>query len=63
MGVIRVKVREYADVVNRILGAIGKSERLTIWHKNSSLQYPLYSIYYSAKDAGAALIYISRYTR
>ena len=54
-----MKVREYADVVHRILCALGKSEHLTVWHKTSSPPYPLYCLHYAAKDADAALIYVS----
>ena len=54
-----MKVRKYADVVNRILGALAKSERLTTSHKNISPPYPLYCLHYNAEDSDAASIYLS----
>ncbi len=59
MGVIRVKVRNYTDVVIRILTALEKSDCLTVWHRSSSQSYPLYSVHYATKQADAGLIYIS----
>lgn len=59
MGVIRVKVRDYANVVTRVLAALEKSERLTVWHRMSSQSYSLYCMRYAAKHAGAAFIYVS----
>lgn len=59
MGVIRVKVRNYVDVVDRIFIALGKSERLSIWHKTSSPSHPLYCLHYSAKNTEAPTIYVS----
>ncbi len=59
MGVIRVKVRNYADVVERILIALRKSERLSVWHKTSSFSHPLYCLHYSAKIADAPTLYVS----
>ncbi len=63
-----MKVRNYADVTDRILEALRKSERLTVWHqaytapssislKNSS--YPLYCFRYTAQQKSSPLIYIS----
>lgn len=54
-----MKVRKYADVVKRILGALGKSERLTTSHKITSPPYPIYCLHYNAMDADAASIYVS----
>ncbi len=59
MGVIRVEVRNYTDVVTRILTALEKSDRLTVWHRSSSQSYPLYCVHYAAKQVDAALIYVS----
>ena len=59
MGVIRVKVRHYANVETRILAALEKSERLTIWHRSSSESYQLYCLHFTAKHADASLIYVS----
>ncbi|MYF99874.1 M14 family metallocarboxypeptidase [Candidatus Poribacteria bacterium] len=60
MGVIRVKVRNYSDVIDRILIALGKSEGLSIWHQTSSSpSHPLYSLHYAAKNADAPTIYVS----
>lgn len=58
MGVIRVKVRNYANVVTRILSALEKSDRLTIWHKSSSQSYPLYCLHYVAEHTDTASIYV-----
>ncbi len=63
-----MKVRNYTDIADRILVALGKSDRLTVWYqaytaptsallKDSS--YPLYCVHYAAKQANAALIYVS----
>jgi hypothetical protein len=68
MGVIRVKVRNYADVTDRILEALRKSEHLTVWYqaytppssislKNSP--YPLYCLRYTAQQKSFPLIYVS----
>ncbi|MCY4401605.1 MAG: M14 family metallocarboxypeptidase [Candidatus Poribacteria bacterium] len=54
-----MKVRDYADVVDRILSALGKSERLSVWHKTSSPSHPLYCLHYAAKVADAPTIYVS----
>lgn len=68
MGVIRVKVRCYAEIENRILTAVGKSERLTVRHKgfttpttesSDDTSYPLYCLYYSSKQRNAPLFYVS----
>ena len=59
MGVTRVQVRYYADVVARILTALEKSDCLTVWHRMSSQSYPLYCMRYAAEQADAALIYVS----
>lgn len=59
MGVIRVKVRNYANVITRILTALEKSDRLTVWHRMASQSYPLYCMRYAAKQADATLIYVS----
>ncbi len=59
MGVIRVKVRNYADVVTRILTALEKSDCLTVWHGVTSESYPLYCMHYAAGRADAAWIYVS----
>ena len=58
MGVNRVKVRNYANVVARILAALKKSERLSIWYRSLSQAYPLYCLHYAAKHTDAALIYV-----
>ncbi len=66
MGVIRVRVRNYQDVLDRILPAIDRSEFLTICHHSdstptpsTSLSYPLYSIRYTSKQSNSALVYVS----
>ena len=59
MGVNRVEVRNYANVVTRILTALEKSDRLTVWHRMSSQSYPLYCVHYTTKHADASLIYVS----
>ena len=58
MGVIRVKVRNYAHIVTRILTALEKSDSLTVWHSMSSHSNPLYCLHYAAKRADAVLIYV-----
>lgn len=59
MGVIRLKVRDYTDVVDRILSALGKSERLSVWHNTSSPSHPLYCLHYTTKLADAPTIYVA----
>ena len=62
-----MRVRNYADVVDRILAALRKSEHLTIWHQTDipatstpikGSQYPLYCLHYTAKQ-NSSLIYVS----
>ena len=61
MGVIRMKVRNYANVTDRILEALGKSKRLTIWHQVSIApsSYPLSCLRWTAKQKSSPLIYVS----
>ncbi len=66
MGVSRVRVRNYQDVLDRILPAIEKSELLTICHHSNStptpsncLSYPLYCIRYTVKHSNSPLVYVS----
>ncbi len=68
MGVIGLKVRCYAEIANRILTAVGKSDRLSVRHKSfttpttassDNTSYPLYCLYYSSKRANAPLFYVS----
>lgn len=60
MGVIRMKVRNYADVTDRILEALRKSEHLTVWHQAyTASTYPLYCLRYTAKQNSSSLIYVS----
>jgi len=60
MGVIRMKVRNYADVSDRILEALRKSDRLTVWHQASTTStYPLYCLRYTAQQKSSSLIYVS----
>lgn len=66
MGVIRVRVRNYQDVLERILPAIDKSDLLTICHHSdstpspsNSLSYPLYCIRYTVKHSNSPLVYVS----
>ena len=66
MGVNRVKVRNYQDVLDRILPAIEKSELLTICHysdstpsPSNSLSYPLCSIRCTSKQSNSPLVYVS----
>ena len=63
-----MRVRNYADVVNRILETLRKSEHLTIWHQThipststriKGLPYPLYCLHYTAKQNSSSLIYVS----
>lgn len=55
-----MKVRNYADVTDRILEAFRKSERLTVWHQASTAStYPLYCLRYTAKQNSSSLIYVS----
>ena len=68
MGVIRVKVRNYADIVQRINDALKKSDQLTVWHQASTSSsnkiiknpsYQLYCLRYTSKNTGSPLIYVS----
>lgn len=56
-----MKVRNYGDVVDRILEALGKSERLTVWHQAyiAPSSYPLYCLRYTAQQKSSSLIYVS----
>lgn len=61
-----MKVRNYQDVLDRILPAIEKSELLTICHYSDStpipanaLSYPLCSIRYISKQSNSPLVYVS----
>lgn len=58
-----MRVRNYADVTDRILAAVGKSERLTVWHQAttapSPTPYPLYCLRYTAQPKNPSLIYVS----
>lgn len=63
-----MKVRCYAEIVNRILAAAEKSERLTVWNKgyttpttetSNDTPYPLYCLYFSSNRNNAPLFYVS----
>ena len=54
-----MKVRNYADVVTRLLTALEKSNHLTVWHRMSTQSYPLYCLHYAAEHTDTALIYVS----
>ena len=68
MGVIRVRDRNYVDVVDRIHDALKKSDRLNVWHQANTTQihtlsedssYPLFCVHYTPQQTNAALIYVS----
>ena len=63
-----MRIRNYADIVQRILHAVKKSERLTVWHQaktappaNLSLNppYPLYCLHYTSQQNNSSTIYVS----
>ena len=63
-----MKVRNYADVVDRIHRAIGKTDRLTVLHQayitssdalGKDPSHPLYCLHYAAKSADTATFYVS----
>ncbi len=56
-----MKVRNYADVTDRILEALRKSEHLTVWHQASIApsSYPLYCLRWTAQQKSSPLIYVS----
>ena len=60
MGVIRMKVRNYGDVVDRILAALRKSDHLTCWYQASSapFSYPLYCLRWTAQQKSSPLFYV-----
>ncbi len=68
MGVIRVRVRNYTEVVDRILNAVEKSDQLTVWYQSFTApfskeqgesSYPVYCLRYTSTEPDAPLIYIS----
>ena len=59
MGVNRVSVRNYTDVVDRIHCALGRSKRLTVLHRAVVASYPLFCLHYDAHPADSPLIYLS----
>lgn len=56
-----MKVRNYADVTDRILEALRKSEQLTVWHQASIApsSYTLSCLRWTAKQKSSPLIYVS----
>ncbi|MDE0317250.1 MAG: M14 family metallocarboxypeptidase [Candidatus Poribacteria bacterium] len=55
-----MKIRNYADVTDRILEALRKSDRLTVWHQEyTTSTYPLYCLRYTAQQKSSPLIYVS----
>lgn len=63
-----MKIRNYKDVVDRILNAVKKSDQLTFWQQSFTnlfykekleSSYPLYCLCYTSTQTDAPLIYVS----
>ena len=55
-----MKVRNYADVTDRILETLRKSDRFKVWHQAyTTSTYPLYCLRYTAQEKSSPLIYVS----